>query len=562
MKKVISRICLMIVLHTLFTLMIGCNGKNNPIIADEPPLILSEEIPDWHFIHLDNGKFMNEIQPDKLRITKRDDITTIFEKIEQNTVVVYFHGGLVDAKNAFTKPMKKVGGVGFNKSMYDIFEDKDEVTEKEGAYPIFFVWRSGFLDTLRNMPRDRTQETYFTDETKKLILKLNRKEKPESLIEEFLSSFRIDSKTLYTDLPENLLDEYYKVYESWDPDKQKELTKALNDGIQNTTEELNQFLRDNPGIEEQVWGAESVTAEQKRLFGKYLSWFKVKLLYPVIKRRLNGRHHGFKATMQEEIYNSTIIGKTHIGNFIKDGWGTMKCITANAFQDDDTKYGGTAFLKELNNLVLQKPHTRVILIGHSTGAEYICNLLENAARADKYPWLASFKFDVIFEAPACTFERFNKTLDIAGKKIRHFRMFALGDKFEKDDKVGHDVVYSRSMLYYVSSVAEPTRHDSNLSDKCKLDNKPPYEYHDKPILGMERYFKHSKFDRVYDEVRRVKLFMEYVDKNKKGKIAFSKIEEKDGWKITAKTHVECDDNAELLKSLQHIIKFGFETNEK
>ncbi len=553
MKKIISLICLLIVLPVFL------------VAADEEPP--DSETQKLHFIHIKNGEFMDRQEKVKYHKTTRGDVTTMFNKIKNGNkqkVVVHFHGGLVSVKNAFTKPMKKVDPAGFNKSMFEVY-NKD-------AYPIFFVWRSGFIDTLINMPRNKGLEVYFTDEINKMILELNRKEKAENIIEEFLSSFRIDSKTLYTDLPENLLDDYNDVYNSWVPDKQDELVKALNDGLKNATEGLNQFLKDNPGIEEQVWGAEIEVAVQKRLFGEYGSWFKLKVLYPALIRLANGRHHGLKATIQEEIFNSVEIDGLDISKYLKDGWGTMKCITTAAFKKDGTPqegtYGGTAFLIELNDLVnrrqLQEQDIRVILVGHSAGAVYICNLLEHTKDKkengeDKYPALANFKFDVIFEAPACTFERFSKTIKEAGDKIKDFRMFALGDDFEKEDELVL-VLYSNSLLYFVSSVAEPTRHDSSLPPECKPAIAPPYEYHDKPMLGMERYFL-KPFDdgSIFPELKSVRNFLGYVSPAEKGKIAFSPTAGNAalGWRITAEKHGQCDDNVEVLKSLQYIIEHRF-----
>jgi len=524
MKKVISLICLMIVLPVFLA------------AADEEAP--DEETQKLHFIHIDNGMFMDDQMDTIYYKTTREDVANMVKNIDKNTVVVHFHGGLVDEKSAFERPMKK-GGI------YEAYS-KD-------AYPIFFAWRSGFMSTIDQMYDKESDIGQIIDAVKKVISARTKKQKrlisgDDEIINNFIASVNFRRFWfLWHVWKETLLDRYYKAYNKLTPAEQGELKEAIDNKVTYTTNDLKNCLGGTTGT---LCLDKIISVVSHRLF----------------QRTIEGRHHNLTATLQEESWNSIEI----LSNFINDGWGKMKCITFNAFQDDHTKYGGTAFLKELNDLIGQKPDTKVILVGHSTGAEYICNLLEDAARADKYPLLnkegEEFTFDVIFEAPACTFERFNKTLTTAVDKIENFRMFALHDCREKKDSLAGDkyskLFYSNSLLYFVASVPEPTRYNSSLPNGCETINNPPYEYLDKPILGMERYFFNKPFDYElkYPEVKSVKSFLGHNNPVVEIKTVFSKSKGADGWKITAKKHGQCDDNKKLLESLQHIIKFGFETN--
>lgn len=142
-------------------------------------------------------------------------------------------------------------------------------------------------------------------------------------------------------------------------------------------------------------------------------------------------------------------------------------------------------------------------------------------------------------------------------------MFTLGKKYERKDKLA-SFAYSSSLLYLVSSIAEPTRYYSEQQPNCKPENEPPYEYHDKPLVGMQMYLLDERFDygREYVEVRNVESFLGYENPTGKVKIAFSPAgqEAAQGWRITARTHEDCDDNVEVLKSIKEIIENGFRDN--
>ncbi len=144
MKKNLYLICLLAVLPVSLVLLMGCNG---------------ERIPNGHFIRLDNGTF-REKSPDKYPITTRQEVSDMFAKIRETEqmVILHFHGGLVSVKQAFENPVKEIIDDEFNKSMFDVYDEK--------AYPIFFIWESGFIKTLESMLGFKAQFIFFTDEIK------------------------------------------------------------------------------------------------------------------------------------------------------------------------------------------------------------------------------------------------------------------------------------------------------------------------------------------------------------------------------------------------------------
>ena len=182
-------------------------------------------------------------------------------------------------------------------------------------------------------------------------------------------------------------------------------------------------------------------------------------------------------------------------------WDRMKENAADAFGPDPDVHAGTAFLSRLGSALKAEGDgrlelDRITLVGHSTGAIYIAHWL--AASVGYLP--AGIKQDVVFLAPAITYDFFAETLRSAAGSIGAFRMFAMHDELERTDQViGADdelpgeqdwrrYVYPSSLLYLVSGVLESRRTESGSREDAA----------DMPLLGMERFFSRTK---VYDDER-------------------------------------------------------------
>lgn len=192
--------------------------------------------------------------------------------------------------------------------------------------------------------------------------------------------------------------------------------------------------------------------------------FIARVVIAVVNRFRHGRAHGVYTTIVEEILAHAYVDK--IGGII---WGQMKKDTADAFSDAQLA-GGTALLEEIaqQQKAAGKSFERIVLIGHSTGAVYICNLIDRAASV-----LPDAKFDVIFLAPAVTHTRFAQTLAKHATRIGKYRQFGMHDPVESADTLV-PIVYLRSLLYFVSGVVE---FDADGKKRAP----------DTPLVGMDRF---------------------------------------------------------------------------
>lgn len=144
---------------------------------------------------------------------------------------------------------------------------------------------------------------------------------------------------------------------------------------------------------------------------------------------------------------------------------------------------GLWLVESLHKLHEDHPNLRVVLVGHSMGAEWISWLIETydryvAYQNEKTPPL---HFDVIFMAPAVPYPTFERALRT--NRIRNLRIFTMADLWERrDDLTEIDFfdlgsvtksVYPYSLLYFISGVLNP--------------------YPDYPLLGLQRYMSYSQY---------------------------------------------------------------------
>lgn len=262
-----------------------------------------------------------------------------------------------------------------------------------------------------------------------------------------------------------------------------------------------------------------------------LSWAKVatfvaKVVIACIKRMSSGRSHGIYPTLVEEVLRAAYADK--IGITL---WNSMKRDTADAFAKGE-ETGGFALLEELKAL-RDKGHsfTKITLIGHSTGAIYICHLLAAAARQ-----LAGQQFDLIFLAPAVTHELFAETVTSHRQLIGNFRMFAMRDEVEcKDSMV--KILYTRSLLYFVSGL---------------LESEP-----DTPVVGMQRFINETDLftPEKFPAIATVAAFFEAVPQAKVWSITTGP--PGTGTSSAAEAHGDFDDDEPTRDSMVDILKKGF-----
>lgn len=246
--------------------------------------------------------------------------------------------------------------------------------------------------------------------------------------------------------------------------------------------------------------------------------YAAEIVYAVVKRYRDKRDHGLYTTTVEEVLRMLYFDAPAF-----TVWKTMKNDTADAFGKDPALFGGTSFLGEVAKW--WKPGRRIALVGHSTGAIYIGYLL---AKANELGLPKDLKFDVVFLAPACTFDFMADNLAAFQDRAANFRMFAMTDDNERS-YWEVPVVYRGSLLYLVSGLCE---------DEV-----------DKPIVGMQRYHD-AQGPYAQPNIQKV---IDYLNQ----RCVWSAVNGASGFSSGALTHGAFDEDAATRQSLGHILASGY-----
>lgn len=475
-------------------------------------------------------------------------------------IVIHFHGGLVGEKAA------RKSAVG---PLYRTYAQEGH------AYPIFFVWESGLLEAPWNnrgeLVRELTKildEDFFRAVLKKVGKWALRQLPAGPGVRGAAANVRAG------DLAAEF-DAFFKRRRPTPPDALATLASAgVMSGLRATESEVDELaaqieedlqsdadfratveavvngLASQPratlkGSQARISAKSRITKEAAaNLFGKRAgagaaaatlrgtwTWLDVakvlaKIVIRVLRRMHTGRGHGPYVTLVEEVLRELYVDK--IGRY--GWWDRMKGDTADAFRPG-VEHAGTALLTELGKQIRPgSKRPRITLVGHSTGAIYICNLLRAAA-----VHVPALQFDVIFEAPAVTYAFLAKTIAEHGSRIRNFRQFSMNDAREAGD-VLVPVLYVSSLLYFISGLLE---HDP-----------------DEPLVGMERYLTQNN---IYTSAAfpNIQLCREFFDKYQHG-LVWSRCFAGPGRNSDGKAHGEFDDvDQPTMASVAHILADGF-----
>jgi hypothetical protein len=415
-------------------------------------------------------------------------LDAIFQQIEvssKSTLVVHFHGGLVGLESG-------ISGANWLKTVYS----------DSNTTPLFFIWESGWDEIIAQQVQQITAEKIF----QQLLMRVTQFAKAK--LDQLSTSQGIAAKgigLLHPDPDLKVFDELDKATSANPSEPFATVdSSAVPPGEELTPTELTQFqdaIKNDPVIQiEAAAIAQSLESPitiaglsakgigvrasrhtlmspavlddmrspvdgSKGIFS--LSAVRiiagaVKILIRVVERFSRRRDHGLYRTVLEEIMREYYV--SNAGKFLWDG---MKKATVDAFGPDPLVYGGTAFLKALSDLDAKgKLPQRLILVGHSAGAIYIANLLQQAQTVLS----AHIQFDLIFIAPAVTFQLLNQTLTACSTRVRRMRIFGMDDRREIANALVPAVpfLYPASLLYFVSGI---------LEDEA-----------DKPLLGMQRFY--------------------------------------------------------------------------
>lgn len=501
-------------------------------------------------------------------------------------LVLHFHGGLVSKEAGMATAQRLL-------ETTPVYSP----TPASGGFPVFYVWESGAWETIRNNLTELANEPVFRQLLRKLVQYTLEELGAETASEMALGLGRSVSPASRGSREKEVRQAFNRFWNDPGPDTvpfrgydlKADAREARNAGVSLDEDEIVADLENDqalqnalatlpdaslssrsalgaPDAEEHRSAFSEVAAAEFSSSGPSrgviellrVARFLYKVLKAVLSRRATGRDHGLYATCVEEVVRAFRVAGSGLNEWGKAlQWNRMKQDTLDAFGPDPQVHAGTALLDRLGKAMKggQLDLRRLTLVGHSTGAIYIAHWLAHSGA--HLP--AGFRQDVVFLAPAISYELWDQTVRQHGHRIGHFRMFAMADRFERDDQVwGSDdelgdskdwrrYVYPSSLLYLVSGILESrTGPDGQTKDEA-----------DVPLLGMARFLEGQQ---VYDqakgfaEVQRIRQWGSqlpgaWVWSQAQGAAA--------GMNSMAVDHGAFDNDAATLDSLRHLVVNGF-----
>ena len=494
------------------------------------------------------GPHVIETGANGVLVTTEADVDRLVAALaDEQKIVLHFHGGLVDAE----------AGRRIAAGLQKTYEDA-------GAYPVFFVWHAGLLEVQKANLGEIVEEEIFG-----LLQKWVTKFAAGKLMQEpgqkgltlttpsdvdVLTELagRDDDREPYADLEipddlDELTPEEQAQFEAEvgvDPavrnataaivdDLLPEDEVAVSRGVEVSRRGSGKTLMDPAVLDDFRQEAETAAAGQKGIVsGALLARKGARVLVRVIGRFRAGTAHGVYPTIVEEI-----LREFYLGNAGALVWAAMKGETRDTFDDAAPARGGRYFMSRLGGAIAAGKRPEVTLVGHSTGAVFIDNLLRHveAMRKDPNESLpADFRFEnLVFLAPACTFEDFESAVVNRDELFKRFRMFTMTDEAECNDRL-LSFVYPRSLLYFVSGVLE-TEPDGSSSPA-------------KPLVGLNRYYGAA----AKNEPQAITVVRDFVAGDAT-RVVWSPVAGGDGLASGALHHGAFDDDEEVRASLVYLI---------
>lgn len=467
-------------------------------------------------------------------------------------LVLHFHGGLV----------KKSAGL-------QVAEKLTPVYEAASAYPVFFVWESGFFEALLNNKDELAHDPAFQELVKKVsewalkrvggsvafkgsggepvdVYKLREEydawfaevRPTPPVADHEVSPAQVRTRGADQIALEDLADAIEAGLDD-DPDFRRAMEEAYNaqlpPGEVATRGAGSQTRAKVMLLSEQAQAEMFPRAPGVATKGGVLSWlavakFVAKMVLGVLGRYRGHRDHGLYCTVVEEVLRGAY------GDLIGSGvWNEMKQDTADSFRADPDCCG-TAVVQALKRLEDQdKVFSQITLVGHSTGAIYICNFLDAAKAAGLHT-----PIKVVFLAPALTHTRFAQALreHANTSRMQQFRMFAMSDERECADRM-LGVIYTRSLLYFVSGLTEGETQGGEWHAEI-----------DMPIGGMQRYLNEAVFHEA--SFADIKTVADYLAADPK-RTVWSPADGGGGLASDSQHHGDFDDDPATLKSVQAFV---------
>ncbi|MEV0523004.1 hypothetical protein AB0I66_06225 [Streptomyces sp. NPDC050439] len=433
-------------------------------------------------------------QGGRLASTTTADIDELVAGLkDRRRVVLHFHGGLIDDTLGFATAARLA-----------------PVYEAAGAEPVFFVWSSGLLETLRgNLPQILNESVFRT-----LLNRVTRYATGTVFREPGQRAFG----AVTAPAPRAVAAELAQVRAGQEPyarltappevpplneDEQRQIAAELSadtELAERTREIVNSVTPQagptRPTPTEPVAAARDIfggraaaatlmspdvvadladraaTGERALVSTALMVRKTVRVVAAVVGRFRQRNDHGLYATVVEEILREFYLA--NVGAAI---WDAMKRQTADTFAAaDDEVRAGRYFLDRFAELLATGTRPQVTVVGHSAGAVFIGNLLDDLVRrraAVDDPLPADFRLrDVVLLAPACTVGQLAPVVRRQAELFDRLRMFTMTDRAEQADHLV-PFLYPRSLLYFISGVLErgPSRQSAVM-----------------PVAGMQHWY--------------------------------------------------------------------------
>ena len=476
--------------------------------------------------------------------TTAEDIDKIFVALKeknQRKLLLYFHGGLVNADNGMITAKRIVS-----------YAKRD--TANSSSYPICFVWETGFVETLLQNFDTIKKSAFF----KKLLIKIIKvagKKLGVDIDDVLIGSKGISSMSeeeiriqLEKDAPfentfENLGKRSFTLKNTsatniendafYETVIKPEVQADLEEEISNDPIFINLASTEKSAEEAKLMKndlADTASNGEKGIltFAKLVA-AAVKITIAVIKRHMKKRDHGFYPTIIEEVFREIYIAD--IGSWI---WSRMKDKAKNMWGDDDFSgqsekwHAGTYLLHKLKKYQDEVGELTIDLIGHSAGSIVICELVDAISKRN-----IDLKFrNIVFMAPACRCDLFAETVLKQQGLFKGLRIFTMLDSYEQKDHLV-PVLYPRSLLYFISGILEENEFDAY-------------------ILGMQRHIIGNK---PYDNVELLKNINNYLVLENRMVYAVTKAEAPEGFRSGSMKHADFDNDGEVtLDSIFYLLK--------
>lgn len=463
--------------------------------------------------------------------TTSRDIDALFGHLSitgAKKLVLYFHGGLVNEQN----------GLQTAERMYNLFN--------EDAYPVAFVWKTGFLEILKqqleaiyNSELFQKVEKYVSFRSSNRLDKGKRSGRGAGqamTLEEIELELQKDSP--FEELDEIARQEAAQLSERDLNRIESELKSELQANLSRDPQFAN-LIRDYTFGDLSIPESEDVEERETEVEEIRGGFITLKMLaqvtFNVIKRHWQRRDHGFYPTVVEETLHAIYLN--YLGKRI---WDHMKNTAKGMWQPsqgeiNEESYVGTYFLEKLVSLQQEKPDLIIDLVGHSAGAIAICHLLN--AVSERFPTLNIR--NVLFMAPACTSDLFYENIVTKTNLYQNFRMFTMRDDLEIRDSLVTGI-YTRSLLYFISGVLEDTV--------------------DKPIAGLEFHLKgkssdgHDTFIHYGDNDAKLRAIRQFLLASGSNRLVLSQTTTANpGLDSNSTRHGDFDSDETTLESLRAII---------